>query len=223
MTHYLGHRKRLKERFIETEGEGLADYELLELVLFYAIPRVDVKPIAKELLQRFGSLSGVINASLSELQKISYVGESVVVLLKAIKTSSERLAKYEIQNKQIFQSSESVVKYCQLKIAHQQNEHFLILFLDRKNKLIMDEILQKGTIDHAPVYPREIVKRALELGASSIIMVHNHPSGDPTPSQADIEMTRYIMSIADKINLHVLDHIIIGKSSYISMKDYGLI
>ena len=188
--HYHGHRHRLRERFQRGGPDALADYELLELVLFAAYPRRDVKPIAKQLIDRFGSFAEVISADPERLEEVSDVSTAAIASLKVVQAAALRLMQTRILNRPVLSSWQSLLDYCQASMAYNGTEHFRILFLDRKNTLIADEVQQTGTVDHTPVYPREVVKRALELGASALIMVHNHPSGDPTPSRGDIDMTR---------------------------------
>lgn len=221
--HYLGHRQRLKSRFLEKGGDNLADYEMLELLLCIAIPRRDVKPLAKLLLEKFGSFSEVIAADNERLLEIKGIGESALIALKTVKESAVRLAKEEVMDKPVLSSWKSLLKYCRAAMAYNKIEQFRILFLDKKNVLIADEIQQEGTVDHTPVYPREVMKRALELGASAIIMVHNHPSGDPRPSNSDIEMTKEVQEAGEKLGITIHDHIIISKNDHASMKSMCLI
>lgn len=218
-----GHRDRLRERFKMGGEHAFADYELLELILFRLIPRKDTKAIAKALLQRFGSIGGVLGASSNLLQEVSGIGDTVALELKVIAAISQRALKTEIQNKQLLSSWSSVIDYCHATMAHESREQFRILFLDTKNMLIADEVQGVGTVDHTPVYPREIMRRALELAATAIILVHNHPSGDPSPSRADIDMTRLIVDIAKPMGIVVHDHIIIGKNGHASFKGLKLI
>jgi DNA repair protein RadC len=215
-----GHRQRLKDRFTNAGGDALPDYELLELVLFNAIPRRDTKPIAKELLKRFNeSFAEIVNAPPERLKEVPGVGDAVVHQLKLIRAASLRFMRTEVVDKrQVFSSWETVLAYCHAKMALEPKEQFLILFLDKKNRLIEEEVHQTGTVDHTPVYPREVVKRALELSASSIILIHNHPSGDTTPSKADIEMTRTIAEGAKALGIMVHDHLIVGRRGFTSMK-----
>lgn len=222
-SHYLGHRQRLRSRFLETSGQGFADYELLELLLFGARPRGDVKPLAKRLLKHFGALDKVLQASPAELRGVDDVGEAVICCLKATEEAAKRLVKAPTKGRPIIQSWSALLDYCRLAMGTEKVEQFRILFLNHKHALIADEVLQKGTIDHTPVYPREVVKRALELGASAIILAHNHPSGDPTPSQADIDMTKKVIEAAKAVGIAVHDHLIIADSSHYSFKSYGLI
>jgi len=220
--HYLGHRQRLRERF-HKDGSSLADYELLELTLFQALPRQDTKPLAKALLDRFGSFSAVLGAPPSELAEIPGIGEASIHLLKLMQAAAQRAAAETIQKRDLMDSWSAVIDYCRARMAHERVEQFRILFLDKKNMLIADEMQQKGTVDHTPVYPREVVKRALELSATALILVHNHPSGDPTPSTADIQMTRQVIDTAKPLGIAVHDHIIIGKGSHASLKGLKLI
>jgi DNA repair protein RadC len=221
--HYHGHRGRLRERFLSTDGAGLADYELLELLLCGFIPRKDVKPLAKVLLETFGSLSGVFAAHANVLKKVDGVGEALAVYLKAVHELHLRSSKETITKRENLSSWSRVQEYVKLRLQHRETEFFHVLFLDRKNCLIADEELGKGTVDHAPVYPREIAKRVLELSASSVILVHNHPSGDPTPSRADVSMTREVIDILDAIDVPVHDHLVVAKQGVTSMKATGLI
>ncbi|AFL52148.1 DNA repair protein RadC [Sinorhizobium fredii] len=220
--HYHGHRDRLRIRYREQGDAALADYEILELILFRLIPRRDTKPIAKDLLARFGTLAGVFGAPQQLLQEVKGVGESVALDLKLIATAAQRMMKSELRNKQVLSSWSAVIDYCHAAMAHETKEQFRILFLDKRNTLIADEVQQQGTVDHTPVYPREVVKRALELSATALILVHNHPSGDPTPSRADIEMTKLIAEAAKPLGITVHDHVIIGKDGHVSMKGLRL-
>ena len=221
--HYHGHRQRLRERFLAAGSGTLPDYELLELLLFHAIQRVDVKPLAKTLIARFGSFSGVLNAAPERLAEIPEVSQKVIVLLKAVRESGERLARAEVMAQPVIGSWEKLLDYCRASMAHAAREQFRLLFLDRKNRLIADEVQQEGTVDHTPVYPREVVKRALELNATAIILVHNHPSGDPTPSGNDISMTQEVKDACQKLGIALHDHVIIAKGGHASLKSLGLI
>ena len=221
--HYHGHRDRLRLRFKENGDTALADYELLELLLFRLIPRRDTKPIAKALLERFGTLAVVFGADLKLLQEVKGIGETVAVDIKLMSSLAHRMLKSEIKGKKVLSSWSSVIEYCHAAMAYETREQFRILFLDKRNALIADEVQQTGTIDHTPVYPREVVKRALELSATAIILVHNHPSGDPTPSRADIDMTKMIVDTAKPLGVTVHDHIIIGKEGHASLKGLKLI
>lgn len=221
--HFHGHRDRLRQRFRDGGDRALADYELLELLLFRLIPRRDTKPIAKALLSRFGSLAEVLGAPTHLLTEIKGVGDSVATELKLTAAIAHRMLKGELKDRQVLASWTSVIEYCRAAMAFEAREQFRVLFLDKKNALIADEVQQTGTVDHTPVYPREVVKRALELSATAIILVHNHPSGDPTPSRADIEMTKLIIDIARPLGITVHDHIIIGKDGHASLKGLKLI
>lgn len=221
--HYLGHRKRLRQRFLKGGADSLADYELLELVLFQAIPRGDVKLLAKRLLKRFGSFSAVASAEPRELLAFEGAGESAVVALKAIRAAAVRLAREEAMARPVIGSWDRLLDYCRSAMAHSSVETFRLLFLDRKNRLIADEVQHSGTVDHTPVYPREVVKRALELGATALIMVHNHPSGDPEPSTDDVKMTKEVMEAAKKLGIVLHDHVIVTKSGHKSLKSLGKI
>lgn len=221
--HYHGHRDRLRSRYRDNGDTSLADYEILELLLFRLIPRKDTKPIAKALLARFGTLSGVFGAPLALLQEVNGIGETVALDIKLISTIGHRTLKSEIRNKQILSSWSAVVEYCHAAMAHETREQFRILFLDKRNVLIADEVQGTGTVDHTPVYTREVIKRALELSATALILAHNHPSGDPAPSRADIDMTRTIIDAAKPLGITVHDHIIIGKDGHVSLKGMGFI
>jgi DNA repair protein RadC len=221
--HYHGHRERLRTRFREGGETAFADYELLELLLFRLIPRRDTKPIAKALIDRFGTLGGVIGAPIALLQEVRGVGEAVALALKLVATVAQRMLKSELKGKQVLGTWSAVIDYCHMAMAYESCEQFRILFLDKRNALIADEVQGRGTVDHTPVYPREVVKRALELSATAIILVHNHPSGDPTPSRADIDMTKMIIDTAKPLGITVHDHIIIGKDGHASLKGLRLI
>ncbi len=221
--HYAGHRSRLRARFLEAGPDALADYELLELLLFLARPRADVKPLAKALLKRFGSFAEVISAEPERLAEVRGVGEAAIVALKTAQAAALKLMRQEIMERPILSSWDQVLAYCRASMGYGPTERFRILFLNRKNVLIADEEQQRGTVDHTPVYPREVVKRALELGASAIVMVHNHPSGDPTPSQADIEMTRQVRDAGKAVGVALHDHVVVGREGYASLKSMGLI
>ncbi len=223
MPDYLGHRGRLRERFMNGGAAALPDYELLELVLFRAFPRSDVKPLAKALIKQFGSFSEVISASPGRLKEIKGVGDRVVEELKLVQAAALRLSQRSLLNRPALTSWPAVLEYCHACMAYSPKEQFRILFLDRKNVLIADEVQQEGTVDHTPVYTREVIKRALELSATAIILVHNHPSGDPTPSRADIDMTKRIVEAAEKLNITIHDHIIIGRDGHASFKTLKLI
>jgi DNA repair protein RadC len=220
---HLGHRDRLRARFAEARGEGMADYEFLELLLFRSIPRRDVKPVAKRLIKRFGSFAEVLAAPPHLLTDIEGVGESVALDLKIVEASAKRLARGAVAKRPVLSSWSSVLEYCRTAMAFSDREEFRLLFLDKRNALIADELQQRGTVDHTPVYPREVVKRALDLAATAVILVHNHPSGDPTPSSADISMTRQIIDVAKPLGIAVHDHIIVGREGHASMKGLRLI
>ncbi len=221
--HYLGHRERLRERFREAGPDALADYELLEMVLFRAISRGDTKPLAKALIARFGSFAEVISAPTERLMEVDGVGEAVATELKLIRAASLRLMKNTFINRPLLGSWTAILEYCRAAMAFQDKEQFRILFLDKKNQLIADEVQQVGTVDHTPVYTREVMKRSLELSASAIILVHNHPSGDPTPSIADIDMTRKIIDAGQKLGIAIHDHVIIGRKGHTSFRSSKLI
>jgi DNA repair protein RadC len=218
-----GHRERLRERFFATGGEGFADYELLELLLTIAIPQRDVKPLAKTLIAEFKSFSGVISAGPHELRAIAGMGDVSIAALKVVRAGALRLLLQEAKAQPILNSWQRLIDYLTAAMAHENIEQFRILFLDKRNHLIADEVQQKGTVDHTPVYPREVVKRALELSATAIILVHNHPSGDPAPSRPDIDMTKEIIKAAGTIGVLVHDHLIIGKTGTSSFKSLGLL
>ena len=222
-SHQHGHRARLRERFLAAGPESIADYEMLELVLFRAIPQRDVKPIAKQLLEEFGDFNRVISAPPARLELVPGIGRAVICELKIVEAAAHRLARARVINRQVLSSWSALMEYCKTTMAHRDTEQFRILFLDRKNVLIADEEQAKGTVDHVPVYPREVVKRALQLNASALILVHNHPSGDPTPSQADIDMTRQIERAAGSVGVVVHDHVIVGKERDTSFRSEGLL
>lgn len=221
--HFHGHRQRLRQRFLKGGDDALADYELLELLLCTAVPRRDMKPLAKELIDRFGSFAEVISAEEARLKEVSGVGEAVVTALKLIRAGALRLAQSDVLDKPVISSWHALLDYCKASMAYRKTEQFRILFLDRKNVLIADEIQQEGTVDHTPVYPREVIKRALELGASALILVHNHPSGDTTPSKDDIAMTREIVEAGGKLGVVVHDHLVVGRRGHTSFKSAGLL
>lgn len=221
--HHVGHRDRLRERFLKSGVDGLQDYELLEMILFAAIPRRDVKPLAKDLLKEFGSLSAVMGASIADLQKVKGLSENAAILFKTVHALTQKMLKGDIEKKPVLGSWQKLIDYCHVAMAHEKREHFRVLFLNRKNQLMADEVQQVGTVDHTPVYPREIVKRALELGATALILVHNHPSGDPNPSDSDIAMTEEIIRAAASLDILVHDHIIIAQNGHVSFKSLGLL
>jgi DNA repair protein RadC len=221
--HFHGHRDRLRARFRQKGAASLADYELLEMALYRAIQRGDTKPIAKALLKRFGNLSEILGASRERLKEVSGVGDRVVDELKLIKAFAERTAGEAVLKRHVLSSWSALLDYCRAAMAYEEREQFRILFLDKKNALIADEVQQTGTVDHTPVYPREVIRRALELSATAIILVHNHPSGDPAPSRADIQMTKTIIEVGKPLGIAVHDHLIIGREGHVSFKGQGLI
>lgn len=221
--HYTGHRERLRERVFERGADSLADYEILEFMLFGARPYKDTKPLAKQLLNRFGSLAGVLAADPSRLQEVEGVGPAVVATLKVGREVARRMAREETMDRHVISSWDRLISYCRIALADETVERFHVLFLDKKNQLIADEPQSRGTVDHTPVYPREVVKRALQLDASGLILVHNHPSGDPTPSKADVHMTREIVEAGKKLNVAVHDHVIISRRAHVSFKRRNLL
>ncbi len=222
LPHFHGHRDRLRARFREKGATALADYELLEMALFRAIQRGDTKPVAKALLKRFGTLSEVLAASRERLKEVDGVGDRVVDELKLIRAFAERTASEAVRKRTLLSSWSALLNYCRTAMAYEEREQFRILFLDKKNQLLADEVQQTGTVDHTPVYPREVIRRALELSATAIILVHNHPSGDPTPSRADIDMTRTIVEVGKPLGIAVHDHLVIGREGHVSFKSTGL-
>ena len=220
-SYMADHRKRLRTRFMDGGAAALPDYEMLELVLFRAIPRQDVKPLAHLLMAEFGDFNRVVSAPPERLRALKGVGEAVICELKIIEAAAQRLARAKVLNKQVISSWDALIDYCHTTMAHRETEQFRVLYLDRKNVLIADEEQAKGTVDHVPVYPREVAKRALELNASALILVHNHPSGDPTPSQSDIDMTAQIETACQALSLTLHDHLIVGKSRELSFKSEG--
>jgi len=218
--HYYGHRRRLRERMIAAGAESLPDYELLEMLLFAANPQGDVKPMAKTLLAHFGGFAEVMSADPDALSERG-LGLAGVAAIKSVREAALRLMRLELQQRPVVGSWDKLIDYCNAHIAHNTVEEFHVLFLDRKNMLIKHERQQRGTVDHTPVYPREVVKRALDLGAAALILVHNHPSGDPTPSKADIAVTRDIKKAAAPLGVALYDHIIIGRQGHISLRDLG--
>jgi DNA repair protein RadC len=221
--HQLGHRERLRERVRMAGFAALHDYEALELMLFRTFPRGDVKPLAKALLHRFGTLSGVLSATVEELCTVKGVGESCALDLKLVHELAQRIGLEPMARRTVISSWSALLDYVKLALKHEAREQFRVLFLDKKNQLIADETQNRGTVDHAPVYPREIVRRALELSATSMILVHNHPSGDPTPSAADVDMTRQIVDAARPLRITVHDHLVVGREGVASFKALGLL
>jgi DNA repair protein RadC len=216
-----GHRERLRARFVAGGPDPLPDYELLELLLFRSLPRRDVKPIAKRLIARFGSFAEVLSAPVERLVEIDGIGESAAIDLRITAAAAQRLTKGSVSKRHVLASWASVIEYCRAAMAFAEREEFRILFLDKRNQLIADEVQQRGTVDHTPVYPREIVRRALELSATALVLVHNHPSGDPTPSQADIRMTHDIIAISKPLGITIHDHVIVGRNGHASLKGQG--
>ncbi|MGE5150481.1 MAG: RadC family protein [Rhodospirillaceae bacterium] len=220
--HYHGHRGRVRERVVKSGAEGLEDYELLELLLFYAIERIDTKPLAKRLIERFGTLGDVFAADPSHLRDFD-IDQRTLVLFRALREAGRRLAHQKVAKKPVLGNWQQLIDYCHATLAHEKTERFAILFLNRKNELIADEVQQRGTVDHTPVYPREVVKRALHHEASALILVNNHPSGEPKPSGDDIEMTREIKSAAEALGIAIHDHLVIGRKGHASFRSLGLI
>ena len=216
--HYHGHRERLRQRFREAGSEAVTDYELLELVLFRALPRRDLKPLAKQLLATFGSFAEALSAPRERLAEIKGLGEGAITDLKIVHAAANRLLRGQVKKRPVLSSWSHVLDYCRTAMAFENKEQFRVLFLDKRNALIADEVQQTGTVDHTPVYPREVVKRALELSATAIVLVHNHPSGDPTPSRADIQMTQAIVEVARALGIALHDHLIVGKDGHASLK-----
>ncbi len=220
--HYYGHRDRLRARFLEGGTSALADYELLELYLFRSLPRRDVKPIAKDLIARFGSFAETISAPIQLLVEVKGISEKSALDLKILQAGALRLAQETVLSRPVLSSWSALLDYCRSAMQFEGKEQFRVLFLDKKNRLIADEILGQGTVDRAPVYPREVIKRALELSSTAIILAHNHPSGDPTPSQSDIDLTGQIITAAKALGVAVHDHLIIGRNNIVSFKTLGL-
>lgn len=220
---YLGHRERLRARFLRRGVEAVGDYELLELLLFNARPRGDVKPLAKALLRQFGDFAGVISASAEELAQVPGLGQSSIASLKAVQAAALKLIMAPLSKRPVLASWQHLLDYCRASMAYLKVEQLRLIYLDRQNKLIADEVMQQGTVDHTPVYPREVVKRALDLGAAAIIMVHNHPGGDSKPSEADITMTDQVAAAVAAIDIQLHDHVIIGRDGYSSFKSMGLL
>ena len=221
--HASGHRARLRSRFLRSGRDGLAEYELLELLLCAAIPRRDVKPLAKDLIKAFGSYGGVLKATAQDLGQFPGLGEAAVAVIKTVEASVVHLTREEVMNRPVVSSWDALIAYLRAEMAQDKTEQVRVLFLDRKNVLIADEKQSEGTVDHAPLYPREVVKRALELHASALILVHNHPSGDPKPSRGDIAMTREVSEACAKLDIRVHDHVIIGRFGHASFKTMGLL
>jgi len=220
--HFHGHRDRLRQRFLRQGPDALPDYELLELLLTFAIPRSDVKPLAKQLIARFGSFAEVIAADPERLMEVKGVKQNTAIALIAVRAAAARLLKGGLAERPLLGSFNTVIDYCRAAMAFDATERFRILFLDKKNRLLADEVQQRGTVDHTPVYPREVVKRAIELGATALILVHNHPSGDPTPSRADIAMTKEVVAAAKTVDIVVHDHIVVARSGHASLRNLNL-
>ena len=221
--HYHGHRERLRNRFLEAGADALSDYELIELLLFRAQPRGDLKPLAKKLLEKFGSFSEVVAAPEARLAEVKGLGAASIAELKIVQAAASRFLRGAVRKQPVLSSWSAVLDYCRTAQAFADREEFRVLFLDKRNPLIADEVQQTGTVDHTPVYPREVVKRALQLSATAVILVHNHPSGDPTPSQADIQMTQQIVAVASPLGIAVHDHIIVGRDGHASLKGLKVI
>lgn len=221
--HFHGHRDRLRARFAEAGGAALADYELLELFLFRSIPRRDVKPVAKALIARFGDLGRVCAADMAQLEAIEGISQKIALDLKLLHAAAVRISREQVTGRPVISSWSALVDYCRTALQHATTEEFRVLFLDKKNRLIADEFQARGTVDHAPVYPREVVKQALALDCSALILVHNHPSGDPTPSSADIEMTKRLKEAARPFDIVIHDHLVIGRDRTASFKAMGLL
>lgn len=222
-SYIADHRARLRERFMQGGADALPDYEMLELVLFRAIPRQDVKPLARRLIEHFGDFNRVLTAPPARLAEVAGIGPATICEFGIVAAAAQRLARARVIRRPVLSSWDALLDYCHTAMAHAQIEQFRCLYLDRKNVLIADEELARGTVDHVPVYPREIMRRVLELNASALILVHNHPSGDPTPSQADIAMTRQIAAAADVMGVTIHDHLVIGKGSEVSFRAKGLL
>lgn len=221
--HYHGHRDRLRARFAEAGADALADYELLELILMRALPQRDVKPYAKDLIAKFGSFADVMAAPIDRLTEVKGIKDKTALELKIVEAASARMLRERVMNRPVISSWSALLDYARTAMSDPQREEFHVLFLDKKNRLIADEILGKGTVDHAPVYPREIMKRAIQLGATAIVLVHNHPSGDPTPSRADIDMTRQVAEAGKPLGVTVHDHLVVGVNEVASFKSLGLL
>ena len=220
--HHAGHRERLRERAIAGGLAAIPDYELLELFLFRSIPHKDLKPLAKQLLARFGSLGGVLGATSDELRTVPGIGEAAALDLKLLHEAGLRTAREQVARRPVISSWNALLAYVKTALAHETREQFRVLFLDKKNQLIADEVMNRGTVDHAPVYPREVARRALELSASALILLHNHPSGDPTPSSADVDMTKQIVDAVRPLRITIHDHLVVARDGVASLKALGL-
>lgn len=216
------HRSRVRERVVRAGVEAVADDELLELLLLYSMEQVDTKPLARQLLQRFGTLGDVFAADPEQLREFA-IDPATLIHFKAMREVGRRLAERKVKDMPVLTNWQQLIDYCHVALAHEKTEQFRIFFLDRKNVLIADEIQQRGTVDHTPVYPREVVKRALTLNASALILVHNHPSGDPKPSRDDIEMTREVKAAAAALGIVIHDHLVIGRKGHASFRSLGLL
>lgn len=217
------HRSRLRTRFMAGGPAALADYEMLELVLFRAVPRQDMKPLAHALIARFGDFNGAISAAPERLAEVTGVGAAVIQELKVVEAAAHRLARSRVMRRNVISSWDKLVAYCRTAMAHRDTEHFRVLYLDNRNAVIADEEQARGTVNHVPVYPREVAKRALELAASAVILVHNHPSGDPTPSEGDVTMTNKVRAALEALDITLHDHLIVGRSQDLSFRDTGLL
>lgn len=220
---HKGHRARLRERFLKTGGEGLADYELLELLLFSSHPRSDTKPLAKRLLAHFGGFAATVTAEDARLRQVEGMSDAAVTALRIAKVAAERLLREQAAARPLLGNWQALLDYCRVAMGYESVEQFRILFLDNKNRLIADEIQNRGTVNHTGAYPREVVRRGLELGASAVILLHNHPSGDPTPSQADITMTEQIQMACQAVGIALHDHLVIGRDQHYSFKSHDLL
>ena len=220
---HLGHRERLRDRFLDRGGEALADYEMIELLLFQALPRRDTKPVARALIARFGSYAGVLRAPPRELLEVDGVGRAAAAAIRVVAEAATRLAREETLGGELLDSWDRLVAYLRIRLAHEKTECFRVLFLDTKNRLIGDEELHRGTVNHTPVYPREVMKRALELAATAVIMVHNHPSGDPSPSRADIKMTLQLRQLGQGLGIALHDHVIVARGGHASFRALGIL
>ncbi len=220
--HYLGHRQRLREKLLERD-DALLPYELLELVLGQALPRIDVKPLAKDLIRRFGGFAGVVAAPPAELRKVKGMGDAAIAALKTVRAAALLMSEQQLLDRPVIANWQSLLDYCRAALAEETIEHFHLLFLDARNALIAHERQQTGTVNHAPVYPREVAKRALELDAHAIIMLHNHPSGDPTPSRDDVAITKACAAALEKLGILLHDHVVIGRKGHASLRSLGLL
>ena len=221
--HYLGHRQRLRQKLLEKGADALADYELLELLLAQALPRIDVKPLAKELIRRFGGFAGAIGADPAELMKVKGMGEAAVAALKTVRAAALLMTRQQLSGRPVIANWQSLLDYCRATLAEEKIEEFHLLFLDGRSALIAHERQQTGTVNHAPVYPREVAKRALELGAHAVILVHNHPSGDPTPSRDDVAITKAVAAALEKLDIMLHDHVVVGRKGHASPRSLGLL